>query len=539
MTVIHDDAFNGCINLESVTFSPRLKWIGNQAFKNCRSIRAVALPGTVQEIGTEAFHSCPNLATFTYPMTLKRAIKGFGRNVFGTYEINVQAATPVLHADCVERSLLSTDVTEGWVPVGVFTAEDLDHFGASIPDYAFVRRLDITSVEIPETAIGIGHSAFIGCHNLNHVAYPSQLERIGHSAFDSCYCISSANLPGSLVEIKDRAFANCRTLASLTFPPGLKTSLKHFGNWVFGGCPLLAADVRQGWSVSLTAEDFEEYGSVIPEMAFCGRRDITSIAFPPSVTVIGPNAFGDCRNLVSIFFPPYLKLIKSGAFTHCAVSHITLPGSLGEIDAGAFHNCKRLKSVVVYRPFSTLYLHGNPFTKCGSIVTISAPDAVIASLDQEPYTDVTTLAALPRRVMGNAFKIQLNRYFWSYKMHRNSTCKELSLQQRAWIKHLLTIGSRARLHWRPVKNGPRSVPCIAKEGQQPLPCIQNDVWLIILTFIKLSDLGRAEETNLEALYMKEYGSVVYAGASSPSDDDDTSDDGDYSYDEGSADDVYF
>ena len=90
-------------------------------------------------------------------------------------------------------------------------------------------------------------------------------------------------------------------------------------------------------------------------------------------------------------------------------------------------------------------------------------------------------------VTQNAFQIQLDTYFWSMIIHRNTD--RLSKRQQAWVKHLLTVGSRARLHWRPFNKGPRSVACIPTPGHPPLPCIPNDVWLLVLKFVRLSELG--------------------------------------------------
>lgn len=118
-----------------------------------------------------------------------------------------------------------------------------------------------------------------------------------------------------------------------------------------------------------------------------------------------------------------------------------------------------------------------------NIKRISAPDQVVAIL-KEPYADCTTLASLPSNVAFHAAKLQLDTYFWSMKLHCNTD--RLSARQRAWVKHLLTVGSRARLHWRPFNKG---IACIPTPGHPPLPCIMNDIWLLVLKFVKLSELG--------------------------------------------------
>ena len=130
--------------------------------------------------------------------------------------------------------------------------------------------------------------------------------------------------------------------------------------------------------------------------------------------------------------------------------------------------------------------YGGVFSDCPNLKLVSAPDQIVAAL-KEPYADCTTLASLPPHVTHRAAKLQLDTYFWSMIIHRNTN--RLSAKQRAWVKHLLTVGSRVRLHWRPFNKGPRSIACIPTPGHPPLPCIMNDIWLLVLKFVRLSELG--------------------------------------------------
>jgi len=149
--------------------------------------------------------------------------------------------------------------------------------------------------------------------------------------------------------------------------------------------------------------------------------------------------------------------------------------------------------LVVFRPYAgspnvdlTAFVHAGAFQNCPNIKVVSAPDVVVAALG-EPYAGCSTLGALPRSVTFLASKVQLETYFWSMKLHRNTN--RLSARQRAWVKHLLTVGSRVRLHWKPVNKGPRSLPCVPIPEHPPLPCVMNDVWLLVLEFVPLSELG--------------------------------------------------
>lgn len=54
-------AFENCINLNKVTFSDKLKKIGNKSFKNCKNLYSIEVPDSCLEIGAEAFNDCSSL----------------------------------------------------------------------------------------------------------------------------------------------------------------------------------------------------------------------------------------------------------------------------------------------------------------------------------------------------------------------------------------------------------------------------------------------------------------------------------------------
>lgn len=61
LSEIQYGAFENCINLNKVTFSDKLKRIGNKSFKNCKNLYALDIPDSCLEIGLEAFKSCSSL----------------------------------------------------------------------------------------------------------------------------------------------------------------------------------------------------------------------------------------------------------------------------------------------------------------------------------------------------------------------------------------------------------------------------------------------------------------------------------------------
>jgi len=159
----------------------------------------------------------------------------------------------------------------------------------------------------------------------------------------------------------------------------------------------------------------------------------------------------------------------------------------------AFAGCTKLATLAVFRPYAggraactAPTVHKTAFENCPNINVVSAPDVVVAAFGP-PYDGCSTFGSLPPRVTLCASKLQLETYFWSMKLHRNTN--RLSARQRAWVKHLLTVRSRIRLHWKPVNKGPRSVSCTPTPEHPPLPCVMNDIWLLVLKFVTLAELG--------------------------------------------------
>jgi len=345
-----------------------------------------------------------------------------------------------------------------------------------------------------DSVTAIEENIFKGCTSLKSITFTTRFRSIGPGAFAKCSKLVEVNVPGSVRHIGDYAFSGCTSLCAFTFPLDLKSSLQYFGEGVFTDCNALAPEVKGGWKPTgnLTGEYFAQFGSRIPKEACEYRDDIKSITFPDSVTAIDEGVFKGCHNLARVIFPPHLESIGKDAFYECySLTEIVLPGSVREIGTWAFFNCTSLKKLTILRSSSNvagLMVGEQVFYDCPELSKVSTPDEVVEGL-VEPYQDCMTLADLPPQVRHNAFKLQLNTYFWSMKLHRQTNI--LTKRQRAWIKTLLLVGSRARLHWKPYNKGPKSEACTPNPAHPPLPCIPNDVWLLILTYVMICDLGDA------------------------------------------------
>ena len=332
----------------------------------------------------------------------------------------------------------------------------------------------ITTIIIPPSIQKIGDRAFAGCSLLTKLV-ALHVRVLPDAMCENCPKLLSVELP-LVEEIGDEAFAYGEGLEAFTFPP----RLRKLGRNSFLCCKtLLHVDLA---STSVRS---------IPFAAFFDCKDLQTLVLPQNLVEISDRAFGRCHNLTSVTLPATLQRIGSSAFDGCSrMTSMIVPESVNSIGICAFRGCKNLCTLIVFcpppqLPPAVLTVESRAFEGCSGLKIVSVPEQVVAVLGA-PYAACATLAALPAAVTCNAFKLQIKTYYWSMKLHRNTN--QLSTRQRAWVKHLLTVGSRARLYWGPVDNGPKSEPCFPAPKDPPLPCIPNDVWLLVLRFVKLSEM---------------------------------------------------
>ena len=114
---------------------------------------------------------------------------------------------------------------------------------------------------------------------------------------------------------------------------------------------------------------------VIGDMAFWGRRSLTSINISNSVTTIGWAAFSDCDSLTSINIPNSVTTIGNGAFRDCkSLTSINIPNSVTTIGNGAFWGCESLTSINI--PNSVTMIGNETFRYCKSLTSIDIPNSV-------------------------------------------------------------------------------------------------------------------------------------------------------------------
>lgn len=151
--------------------------------------------------------------------------------------------------------------------------------------------------------------------------------------------------------------------------------------------------------------------NIIPSGLFSNMKNLKSIKFPLSLTLIGSNAFNNCINLSQIVFNdsssigighdafsncknlktvkfPKIVALETRAFDNCSSLEEIHFGKIGSISDFSFRRCSSLKIVGLPSTFQTLYGHAfspNAFVGC---LNIERFDGDTAFWSHEPDSSV-------------------------------------------------------------------------------------------------------------------------------------------------------
>lgn len=166
----------------------------------------------------------------------------------------------------------------------------------------------------------------------------------------------------------------------------------YCGAQVFTAAALAFADVSIKGEVQTRAVDFDIQGGklldyngrevevVIPsDVTVIGRESfaglaVTKLTIPSSVREIEEGAFSGCRYLTSVTFSEGLQSIGAKAFAGTALKEARLPSTLKVIAPRAFSHCWQLRLVVLPKGLAILGMRA--FESCLALSSIAVPPGV-------------------------------------------------------------------------------------------------------------------------------------------------------------------
>ena len=206
---IKEGTFYDCRALQSIVIPNSVAQIGSYAFENCVALEQVTLPMMLRSIGNEAFYGCSRLKGIALPAVLTRIAEGAFGGCIGLECITVDGENTVYRVDgnCLIH-IPSKSVILGCKNSSIPSDGSVER----IAEYAFVNRVDLVHITIPEAVTLIGGYAFYGCSGLESVSLSEGVTSIDDYAFAWCSKLSSVALSSSVTYIAPGAFQNCHSL---------------------------------------------------------------------------------------------------------------------------------------------------------------------------------------------------------------------------------------------------------------------------------------------------------------------------------------
>jgi len=314
----------------------------------------------------------------------------------------------------------------------------------TLPCMTFCHFAALRKVVLPPDVRRIRTQCFQGCKQLAEINL-EHVRVIESQAFDGCAQLERVALTKATL-LGDQAFQFCVKLATVAFG----NELTDVGRECFRWCEELKAAAMPA---SVERIGVGAFYSCINLASFTGSR-ITKISsemfactsmkacdIPDSVTAIGQLAFAACKRLTELRVPSLVEHIDNGAFEDCSrLRLLAIP--LTDVGRGAFAGCTAMKVLEAPRAFEVKPEH---FRRRGGSEGVVPPGIWLT---------------------------QSARLTWSTKLHCSKGEGVLTQAIKTWIMTLLLVGARAR-----------SVP-----SGQKMPCVPNDAWLQILTYITVADI---------------------------------------------------
>ena len=171
-TIIAEDAFLCCYELQKISLPESLQVIGPSAFACCLKLCEVCMPNSIFSVGKEAFLGCSSLEN----VTLSDSMLKISEETF---------------LDC--EKLKSISLPQSIMYIG---------------DRAFERCTGLENVSLPNNLVYIGENAFRVCWYLTHISLPRFLVEIGDLAFQMCE-LENIDVPDRVIFMGERVFFDC------------------------------------------------------------------------------------------------------------------------------------------------------------------------------------------------------------------------------------------------------------------------------------------------------------------------------------------
>ena len=342
VTSIAAGAFRGQTMITDVVIPEGVTYIGREAFAGCSALVRVKIPTSVTQVGANLFEGTPYDSTLTGELVYINSI---------LYRCQSDAVT--------------VSIRQGTTVI----AEE-----------AFINRVNLAAIVVPDGVSYIGSNAFKNCSALSQIEIPKSVRDIVANAFDGTKWYEDRK--HEMIYINDLLYRVPAEIIVQSEQPTGSLSDKDAAEMAKSG---VATQVIPNTNV-IVKEDI----TTICTLAFANTT-VQTVQLPSTLTTIRYGAFQNCTALKQITLPKSMTFIEGGAFQNCsALTSILVPQNVTYLGASAFSGCTSLTSATL--PEAITRISSGLFENCSSLTTVQASSA-LTSIGSRAFAETSALSS--------------------------------------------------------------------------------------------------------------------------------------------------
>lgn len=342
VTSIAAGAFRGQTMITDVVIPEGVTYIGREAFAGCSALVRVKIPTSVTQVGANLFEGTPYDSTLTGELVYINSI---------LYRCQSDAVT--------------VSIRQGTTVI----AEE-----------AFINRVNLAAIVVPDGVSYIGSNAFKNCSALSQIEIPKSVRDIVANAFDGTKWYEDRK--HGMIYINDLLYRVPAEIIVQSEQPTGSLSDKDAAELAKSG---VATQL-----VPYTDVIVQGGTTTICTLAFA-NTPVQKVQLPSTLTTIRYGAFQNCTALKQITLPESMTFIEGGAFQNCsALSSILVPQNVTYLGASAFSGCTSLTSATL--PQAITRISSGLFENCSSLTTVQASSA-LKSIGSRAFAETSALSS--------------------------------------------------------------------------------------------------------------------------------------------------
>lgn len=342
VTSIAAGAFRGQTMITDVVIPEGVTYIGREAFAGCSALVRVKIPTSVTQVGANLFEGTPYDSTLTGELVYINSI---------LYRCQSDAVT--------------VSIRQGTTVI----AEE-----------AFINRVNLAAIVVPDGVSYIGSNAFKNCSALSQIEIPKSVRDIVANAFDGTKWYEDRK--HEMIYINDLLYRVPAEIIVQSEQPTGSLSDKDAAELAKSG---VATQIIPYTDVIVQGET-----TTICTLAFA-NTPVQKVQLPSTLTTIRYGAFQNCTALKQITLPKSMTFIEGGAFQNCSVlSSILVPQNVTYLGASAFSGCTSLTSATL--PQAITRISSGLFENCSSLTTVQASSA-LTSIGSRAFAETSALSS--------------------------------------------------------------------------------------------------------------------------------------------------